>query len=72
MCQQVAQSLADMFTCKFSFQKCRSACPNNAAPEKAISVAHTGEVAEAKKDIEVDEQRHRMAIIETLLDQLDY
>ena len=72
MCQQVAQSLADMYTCKFSYQKCRSACPNNSAPDKAISVAHTGEVAEEKKEIEVEGQRYRMEIIENLLDQLNY
>ena len=60
-----------MFTCKFVFQKCRGACPSDSTGDKEFSVAHTGEVAEKKREIGAfGEQRRRLTFLENLLDQL--
>ena len=72
MCQQVAQSFEDMYTCKFAFKNCRKACPGYSAEVKVSSMENTGDVTEEKRRIgAIWEQQRKMAILENLLDQLN-
>ena len=72
LCHQVAQSFDDLYTCKIAFQNCRNACSSDFASHKALSVAHTGEVAEKKRMIGLfGGRRPRIAILENIVDELD-